>query len=151
NVCTITTSVAHGLVVGNVAVLAGQTDSTFNTPSGSGAFVASVADTTHFTVNFPHANGSTSGGTARLANATEVFTVAGTGQNASGTAGTGFSYWISGLNNNRTVTDPYCEGTSGPFKFGGATIILGGSMGCPQAAGFFNYPNISTASGSGRM
>jgi len=140
-ICTATTSVVHGLLAGQYAVLAGLADATFQAPAGSAVGILTVPDTTHFTFAFPHADGSVgAGGTARLATGTELMTTAGIGQNSTGTSGTGFSYWISGLNNNRAVDSPYCEGTSGSLKFGEASIVKGGSLGCAVATGFNNFP-----------
>jgi len=150
NLCTATTATSHGLIKGQAAVLAGLADGSFQAPPGSAVFIASVPTSTTFTYNFTRANGSTTGGTIRLANATELFTAAGIGQNQAGTAGTGFSYWISGLNNNRTVNNPYCEGTSGPLKLGAATMVWGGTLGCPPAAGFGSYPAVQSAGTGGQ-
>jgi hypothetical protein len=139
NVCTATTAAPHGLVVGQAAVLSGLADGSFQAPSGSAVFVASAPTSTSLTYKFTHGNGTTTGGTIRLANATELFTAAGIGQNPAGTGGTGFGYWISGANDNRIAIQPYCEGTSGPSRFGGTIDVIGGAQGCPLASGFNSY------------
>jgi hypothetical protein len=130
NVVTVKTRGAHGFEKGQAVVLSGLADSSFEAPPGSAVFVASESSTS-FTYNFTHANGAAGpGGSARLANATELYTLAGTGQHPDGRKGTGFSYWAEGAAG-LVFVNPYAENANGPAKFGKATLTIAGNQARP--------------------
>jgi hypothetical protein len=140
NLLTVTTATPHRFVVGQAVVLENLLDASYEPPLGSAVFVSAVPSDESFQCRFTRANGCIGArGTARTATGTEMFTAAGLGQARSGTSGSGFSYWIGGDNATRVIVNPYAEGTNGPAKFRGRTMVIGGIIGPGYAQGYNSF------------
>lgn len=116
NVVTLTAA-GHNFSTGNVIVVAGMSDATFN-----GTFSISATTSTTATYAQTAANSTATGGTARLTSSTEFYAFTGI---------TGGGYWTpTGGAQWSTFYSPYCEGDQGPAKFGSRSVIIGGDLGC---------------------
>jgi hypothetical protein len=110
--------------VGSCVVLAGVTDSSFNTTAGQCFFVLSSADSTHYTYEQPGApaNASSSGGTSRMSTFAEAYLAAGL-DNGSYKVGT-----QSATQGSAFFAGNYTEGGQN-CKFGGSMQMrIGGAI-----------------------
>jgi hypothetical protein len=116
---SVTTATANtNIKVGSAVVIAGVTDSSFNTTANSAFFVTQVTDSTHYQYIQPGApgNASSSGGTSRMGTFSEAILASGqdTGSYKIGVAA---SVWGMSFNSN------YVEGGQA-CKFGPSVLIF---------------------------
>ena len=132
NVVTLTAA-GHNFTTGNVIVVAGVTDGTFN-----GTFSLSATTSTTATYSQTAGNASSSGGTARLTSNTEYFTF-------TGMTGGGYYTAATGAAQN-TFIAPYAEcDNGGKSQMGQGTIVIGGDWECPGVT--WQYTPLVLAAG----
>lgn len=132
--------------VGSAVVIAGVTDSSFNSTSGSAFFVSVRTDSTHYQYIQPGApaDASSSGGTSRMAKFTEAELAAGIDNG---------SYKIttqSALAGNSVFVGNYNEGSQN-CKFGSTVFMFGGvnlPFGCVNAS-IVDFSGLWFAYGAG--
>jgi hypothetical protein len=118
---SVTTATANtNIKVGSAVVIAGVTDSSFNTTANSAFFVTQVTDSTHYQYIQPGApgNASSSGGTSRMAKFSEALLGAGLDNGA-------FKIGASSAVFNQAMFSNYVEGGQN-CKFGASVINIGG-------------------------
>jgi len=118
---SVTTATANtSMKVGSAVVIAGVTDSSFNSPANGAFFVTQVTDSTHYQYIQPGApaNANSSGGTSRMAKFSEALLGAGL-DNGAFKVGTSASVW------NQAMFSNYVEGGQN-CKFGPTVINVGG-------------------------
>ena len=143
NVMDCVTSVTHSFTMQQWVVTAGQVDSSFN----GTCQISNIVSTTEFQCPFPHADGSTSGGTAQTAAAGDVYTVYAAVGTPSLIAG---SLVGRGASSSSTWLHPYCETSAeAPPYFNQASLVLGGNcVGNTGTGASINYGGIQVSNGA---